>query len=114
MLLEDAEGPAAVIRLPSGYYACLDVTLPEVTAYFGELLDNLRKEGITALRFDCHRALDILPPGERTERYLTAWAALGERYGAAMYPLAEQTQTQWRPYSVALSPEISGVHAPAP
>ena len=24
-----------------------------------------------------------------------------------MYPLAEQTQTQWRPYSVALSPEIS-------
>lgn len=107
MLLEDAEGRPAVIRLPSGYYACLDVTLPEVTAYFGELLDNLRKEGITALRFDCHRALDILPPGERTERYLTAWAALGERYGAAMYPLAEQTQTQWRPYSVALSPEIS-------
>ena len=62
MLLEDAEGRPAVIRLPSGYYACLDVTLPEVTAYFGELLDNLRKEGITALRFDCHRALDILPP----------------------------------------------------
>ena len=107
MLLKDAEGRPAIIRLPSGYYACLDVTLPEVTAYFGELLDNLRKEGITALRFDCHRALDILPPGERTERYLTAWAALGERYGAAMYPLAEQTQTQWRPYSVALSPEIS-------
>ena len=47
MLLEDAEGRPAIIRLPSGYYACLDVTLPEVTAYFGELLDNLRKEGIT-------------------------------------------------------------------
>ena len=106
MLLEDAEGRPAVIRLPSGYYACLDVTLPEVTAYFGELLDNLRKEGITALRFDCHRALDILPPGERTERYLTAWAALGERYGAAMYPLRNRPRHSGAPIR-SHSPEIS-------
>ena len=55
-------GPACR-RLPS-VIRCLDVTLPEITAYFGELLDNLRKERNPRHSVSTATVpLDILPPG---------------------------------------------------
>lgn len=107
VLLKDESGRPAVIHTTAGYYACLDLTRPAVAEAMSERLEKLTgTEGNLHLYFDCHEALSSLSAGKR-EDFMHRWVALGERFGAAMYPLDAAVPAQWHPYSVSPSAELS-------
>lgn len=103
LLLAGPDGRPAIVRTPSGYYACLDMTQPEAVARLDAKLTRAREAGVAGFYFDCHRVRDAVACDETFKTYMEHWTAHGQRHGAAMYPLAQEAPAQWLPYS--LSPE---------
>lgn len=108
LLVMGADGKPMVFQSPSGYYAVLDLTSPSVADAFSRKIDAFSKEyPDVKLSFDCHWALDMLEGDKRLPEYTAAWASLGEKCGAVMYPLAEGMPLQWKPYSVSVGTELT-------
>ncbi len=107
LLLTDSNGEPIVSHTPSGYYAYLDLAAPQAVRYMEEQLTLLKAEGATALRFEALPHAGIPECDRRTTTCAEAWAELAEHSGAAMLPLSPHAPAQWRPHSIALSPEIS-------
>lgn len=108
-LLIGKDGKPLVIKTPTGYYACLDMTSPRVTEIFDAKLGQFTSQyGTVKLFFDYHNAVNLLDGDTaRISEYTSSWVALGSKYGASMYTLVKGVPTQWRPYSISIGDDLS-------